>query len=84
MIVLPLIFIKLTFEPDIFTFETLLIFCIIGNDAYGTPLIFVTVRVTIDAFVIFAFDTFIRVFDAIEKFPVTDKFVKLIFVLTVP
>ena len=37
-----------------------------------------------DTFVKDAFDTFIRVFDVIEKFSVTDKFVKLMFVLTVP
>ncbi len=37
-----------------------------------------------DVFVKDAFDTFIVALDAIEKFPVTDKFVKLMFVLTVP
>jgi len=37
-----------------------------------------------DTFVKDAFETFILAVDDIEKFPVTDKLVKLIFVLTVP
>ncbi len=37
-----------------------------------------------ETFVKDAFETFIVAVDDIEKFPVTDKLVKLIFVLTVP
>jgi len=54
-----------------------------GKDAFVYD-IFVPTNVVMEAFEKDAFDTFINVPVGIEKFPVTERFTKLIFVLVFP